>query len=648
MKKTILISCLCFVFLMAFGYGEQTRPVAVSPGSDSGLVIVSQSCPTFSWSAVQWSNAYKVAVFPAVGAEVLTYEEMELMVSPIVSKEISGPALSWTPSEQERLTSGEAYVWYVQAVDASGIGVWSEGRLFQVDETVRILGVKEKLRESLKEYGMSETDIERVVTAATSDLQAVEVKENSKMAPAYTGIDQGTEGSSVTYYGLHAGENATGTLNAFFGSYAGYVTSGNENVFMGYAAGYRNTVGKGNAFLGHAAGTNNKGGSYNNFLGYHSGFANTSGSRNTFLGYAAGSSNLDGTNNSFLGYGTGLKNTSGDDNTFFGFGSGRNNTTANANTFLGNYSGYTNTTGTLNTFIGSYAGYYNNIYSYNTYIGNYAGYYNNDSYNTFIGYRAGYGASGGSAGYNTGIGHEAGEALTTGSYNAFLGSLAGNDVTTGGYNTFVGRRAGENVTTGTYNVCLGYDAGATTNFDHKLYIDCSSTTTPLIWGDFNTNEVRINSELGIGRNPATNDLEVNGTASKSAAGDWLANSDFRIKTDISDIEDAIGTVKKLHPIKFKYTDEWLEKNPSIEDKTYYNFIAQEYQKVFPKSVQGSGEYLDGDKDEILQLDSYNAQIVTIKAVQELIQKNEEQEKMINQLLEEIEILKSMLYSIEKK
>jgi len=79
---------------MAFGYGEQTRPVAVSPGSDSGLVLVSQSCPTFSWSAVQWSEGYKVAVFPAVGAEVLTYEEMELLVSPVVSKAIHGPALS--------------------------------------------------------------------------------------------------------------------------------------------------------------------------------------------------------------------------------------------------------------------------------------------------------------------------------------------------------------------------------------------------------------------------------------------------------------------------------------------------------------------------------------------------------------------------
>ena len=45
-----------------------------------------------------------------------------------------------------------------------------------------------------------------------------------------------------------------------------------------------------------------------------------------------------------------------------------------------------------------------------------------------------------------------------------------------------------------------------------------------------------NERVGIGRTPATNALEVNGTASKTAAGDWLAHSDRRIKTDIRDIE----------------------------------------------------------------------------------------------------------------
>jgi len=68
---------------------------------------------------------------------------------------------------------------------------------------------------------------------------------------------------------------------------------------------------------------------------------------------------------------------------------------------------------------------------------------------------------------------------------------------------------------------------------------------------------------------------------------------------------------------------------------YYNFIAQEYRDVFPESVKGSGEYLDSDQKELLQMDSYNAQIVAIKAVQELILQNREQQQIIEDLKEQV-------------
>lgn len=139
--------------------------------------------------------------------------------------------------------------------------------------------------------------------------------------------------------------------------------------------------------------------------------------------------------------------------------------------------------------------------------------------------------------------------------------------------------------------------------------------------------MRINSLglVGVGRNAVSNIFEVEGNASKTAAGSWLANSDRRIKTDIRDVE-GIDLVKKLRPVKFKYTEEWKKQHPSIKDIYYYNFIAQEFREVFPEAVQGSGEFLEGDPDEILQIDTYNANIVTLRAVQELIQKVEVLEK----------------------
>ena len=148
----------------------------------------------------------------------------------------------------------------------------------------------------------------------------------------------------------------------------------------------------------------------------------------------------------------------------------------------------------------------------------------------------------------------------------------------------------------------------------------------------------FDGDCGIGRAPAVNPLEVEGTASKTVAGDWLANSDKRIKTDIEDIDNSFEILMKLHPVKFKYTNEWKRLHPSIKDHYYYNFIAQEYKEVFPESVQGSGEYLEGEDKEILQMESYSAQIFSIKAVQELINRDKEKNEKIAQLERTVEDL----------
>jgi hypothetical protein len=172
---------------------------------------------------------------------------------------------------------------------------------------------------------------------------------------------------------------------------------------------------------------------------------------------------------------------------------------------------------------------------------------------------------------------------------------------------------------------------------------------PIMFTTTNIERMRIqgNGNVGIGRTPTTNQLEISGNASKAAAGGWLANSDKRIKTDIQDIDNSLDLINRIRPVKYKYTEEWKRRNPSIKDQYYYSFIAQEYQKVFPEAVQGSGEYLEGDKTEILQIDTHNAQIVTIKAVQEQQKLIEAQQNEIDNLKKELAEIKSYL-SIEAK
>jgi len=105
---------------------------------------------------------------------------------------------------------------------------------------------------------------------------------------------------------------------------------------------------------------------------------------------------------------------------------------------------------------------------------------------------------------------------------------------------------------------------------------------------------------------------------------------------------------KLRPVKFKYTPEYIKLHPFIENKYYYNFIAQEFQQVFPESVKGSGELLNGTNQEILQIDTYNSQIITIKAVQELVKENENQKKEIIEQKEENKLLKKRMEELENE
>ena len=230
--------------------------------------------------------------------------------------------------------------------------------------------------------------------------------------------------------------------------------------------------------LGVDAGRVNTG-SYNIFNGFRAGYLNTSGSSNNFIGYQAGRSNSTGSYNIFIGYVAGYLNTSGIFNTFNGAEAGNNNTTGSYNTFIGQKAGNNNTTGSYNTFNGTEAGLLNTT---------------------------GYG--------NTFNGYQAGRSNTTGIDNVFNGYQAGESNTTGRRNLSLGYRAGYNNTTGEYNIFIGYRAGYSETNSNKLYIANSSTTTPLIYGEFDNNLLVFNADVEIG------DTQAFHFGNKDTDGSW--------------------------------------------------------------------------------------------------------------------------------
>jgi len=203
--------------------------------------------------------------------------------------------------------------------------------------------------------------------------------------------------------------------------------------------------------------------------------------------YGSGSGNA-GTNNTSVGVTAGDVIT-GNENSFYGYAAGLKTTSSSNNTMIGSVSGYFNTTGARNTFIGKSSGYTNSSGNNNTYLGYYSGFSALSSNNTFIGYES------------------------------------GKNVSSGGGNTLLGSNAGVNLVNGSGNVFIGSSAGFYETSSNKLYIDNSSTSTPLIYGDFNLNRVGINVL------PGNFTLNVGGTL--NSTGRFTASS-ISINTQQSD------------------------------------------------------------------------------------------------------------------
>ena len=144
--------------------------------------------------------------------------------------------------------------------------------------------------------------------------------------------------------------------------------------------------------------------------------------------------------------------------------------------------------------------------------------------------------------------------------------------------------------------------------------------------------------VGIGRTPTTNILEINGDASKTTLGQWLANSDSTIKTEIHTIDGALDRINKIRLVSFKYKNEYKLLNPSIKDKFYQSVIAQEFQKIYPDYVYQSGTIFEGKN--ILQVDTNPMYIDAIASIQQLSLLAQELQSQIDTLKQEIINLKN--------
>ena len=357
----------------------------------------------------------------------------------------------------------------------------------------------------------------------------------------------------TTYYGVSAGSG--GTQNAHIGYKAGENggSEGNYNTYIGWKSGALASTNNGyNTFVGNAAGKDNIG-SYNTFLGYRSG-ENSNSSLNSYFGFQCGAETVVGENNCYYGAYAG-RNSNGNNlnpianncknNCFFGMSSGYNNV-GNGNSFYGYNSGANNTTGEGNCFLG----------------------------------------------------HDAGTSNTNGSGNTFLGNRVGH-TSTGSGNIFIGSHAGF-YAQGNSNLFIGNGAAMfNNNLSNILYIENSNAVVPLIYGDFSTDQVGINTNcvlsgyaLGVKGKIITEEVKVQLTdAGTGCWPDYVFQPSYQLPT-LAEVETHIK--EKGH----------LPEVPSSEE------------------IKENGGYELGDMDRILLKKVEELTLYILEQNKELIKQNE--------------------------
>jgi hypothetical protein len=226
-------------------------------------------------------------------------------------------------------------------------------------------------------------------------------------------------------------------------------------------------------------------------------------------GLQIGLGNLNDLNS--ISIGQSLMNTTGAGqyNISIGYSSSFNLTTGQQNTVIGYGALKTSQAGSFNTTVGL-----NSMVYASCSRGVAVGYETlasaSHDYNVALGFRTLRALQSGS--FNTGFGGVALQNITSGSGNTAIGYGSIGNIGTGSFNTAIGftslnlnGRGTQNTSIGAYagalnatgsgNVFIGYSAGYNETGNDKLYIANSSTTTPLIKGEFASGSVTIQDIL---------------------------------------------------------------------------------------------------------------------------------------------------------
>jgi hypothetical protein len=335
--------------------------------------------------------------------------------------------------------------------------------------------------------------------------------------------------NNSTIIGRAAG-NIHGTRAVAVGDSAVYNNSGFGAVGIGFqsnsygnksnstAIGYQSVGSLSGVSLGYQAGVSAS--DYSISIGQNTN-NNTTGSNNVAIGHQSltGSSTSTFANTVAVGYQALTALTTGARNTAVGYQAGAALTTNSSVTAVGYQAAYQLATGNIAVAVGDHA-----LEGLTTVGGDYGalaiGVRANENKtslvnSTSIGNRSNAGSEAvavGGASNAGGVGSTAvGQSARAGAYSTVIGVGAGDHFAYVARSVLIGRDAG-GTNVNSDSVMIGHQAGSQETGTHKLYIENSNSTTPLIYGEFDNDILRVNGTLQV------NDPASTGYAFPTATG----------------------------------------------------------------------------------------------------------------------------------
>jgi hypothetical protein len=448
---------------------------------------------------------------------------------------------------------------------------------------------------------------ENIVRFQLNGIEALVLQQNPAGVPRLEFVNA-FNNTAIGYNALSGiSGNGTGSENTAVGNSALKTSSRSGLTAVGYESLTNSTNGDSNTAVGWRTLTTSISGLGNTAMGY--GALQTSlGNNNTGIGKTALVKLSAGNSNTALGADALLKISTGDYNTAIGGGAMKNQLLNSGNTAIGMNTLLTSTHGNDNTVIGNGAD-----------VGAY-----NQSKATAIGFNAkaacdqcfvlgGTGTDAVKVGIGTATPTTASLVINTAAGGTGL-DLASAD-------SYAEMRIIRNtLNAGDKDLYLGF--GSALGSIH-LYSNAVETMTIKDY------------KVGIGREAATNRLEVEGEASKSTPGEWLANSDARLKKQVQPLnsDDMLAKMLLLQGISYQWNDTQTGIVRPVE--TQYGFSAQNIQQVFPTLVKQ-------DKKGFLQTAYGTYDAMTVEAMRSLNNKIKNLEAANEQLTKQLQKITAAL------